>query len=29
MPTVVVTRLRLRDPTLTDEFFLAAVEILE
>lgn len=29
MPIIVVTRLRLRDPALTDKFFPAAVEILE
>jgi hypothetical protein len=29
MPVVVVTRLRLRDPALLDEFFTAAVAVLE
>jgi hypothetical protein len=29
MPIIVVTRLRLRDPALVDEFFLAAVGVLE
>ena len=29
MPIVVVTRLRLRDPALLDEFFTAAVTVLE
>jgi len=29
MPVIVVTRLRLRDPALLDEFFTAAVAVLE
>jgi hypothetical protein len=29
MPVIVVTRLRLRDPVLLDEFFTAAVAVLE
>jgi hypothetical protein len=29
MPIIVVTRLRLRDPDLTDEFFTVAVTVLE